>query len=117
MSCSQSGSGETTRRSAPRLPLWGGGPVIAGRPVPYPSGELPEDFAERLERLKQASGLSWERLAEAIGVERKQVLRWRRGTEPSGSAYHALVELARWIPGGIEILLGEDFLAPHEGGE
>ena len=117
MNCSRSGPGETTRRRSPRLPFWGGGPVIAGRPVPYPSGELPEDFAERLDRLKRASGLSWDAFAEAVGVERKQVLRWRRGPEPSGSAYHALVELARWIPGGIEILLGDDFLAPQEGDE
>ena len=115
MSCSPSSPRETNRRTAPRLPLGGGGPVIAGRRVPYPSGELPEDFAERLDRLKRASGLSWDAFAEAVGVERKQVLRWRRGTEPSGSAYHALVELARWIPGGIEILLGEDFLAPQSG--
>lgn len=115
MSCSQSGPGEATRRGSPRLRFWGGGPVIAGRPVPYPSGELPEDFPERLERLKQASGLSWDAFAEAVGVERKQVLRWRRGTEPSGSAYHGLVELARWIPGGIDILFGENFLASPEG--
>ena len=84
-------------------------------PCPTRAASCPEDFAERLERLKQASGLSWDAFAEALGVERKQVLRWRRGTEPSGSAYHALVELARWIPGGIEILLGEDFLAPQSG--
>ncbi len=116
MSCSPSSPRETNRRSSPRLPFHGGGPVIAGRRVPYPSGELPDDFPERLERLKQASGLSWDAFAEAVGVERKQVFRWRRGTEPSGSAYHALVELARWIPGGIEILLGEDFLAPESEG-
>ena len=115
MSCSPSSPGETNRRASPRLPLRGGGPVIAGRHVPYPSGELPEDFPERLDRLKRASGLSWDAFAEAVGVERKQVLRWRRGTEPSGSAYHALVELARWIPGGIKVLLGEDFLAPESG--
>ncbi len=115
MSCSRSSSSETTPRALPRLAFWGGGPVIAGRAVPYPSGELPEDFAQRLERLKQASGLSWDSFAEAIGVERKQVLRWRRGTEPSGSAYHGLVELARWIPGGIDILFGEDFLASPDG--
>ena len=115
MSCSPSSPRDASRRTSPRLPLGGGGPVIAGRRVPYPSGELPEDFAERLDRLKRASGLSWDAFAEAVGVERKQVLRWRRRTEPSGSAYHALVELARWIPGGIEILLGEDFLAPQSG--
>lgn len=115
MSSSRSGSGETTRRGASRPLLWAGGPVIARRAVPYPSGELPEDFPQRLERLKEASGLPWDAFAEAVGVERKQVLRWRRGTDPSGSAYHGIVELARWIPGGIDILFGEDFLASPEG--
>ena len=38
------------------------------------------------------------------------MLRWRRGIEPRGGAHHALVELARWSPGGLEILMGEDFL-------
>ena len=85
--------------------------MIAGRAVPCGSGRLPPDFPWRLERSKEASGLTWDEFAEALGVEPKQVLRWRRGTEPCGGAYHALVELAHWIPGGLDILLGGEFLA------
>ena len=103
------------RKSPPRLLCHRSGPVIAGRLVPCGSGELPEDFPQRLDRLKQASGLTWDEFAEALGVESKQVLRWRRGTVPLAGAYRALVELARWIPGGIEILMGGDFLAPRAG--
>ena len=76
------------------------------------SGELPADFGKRLVRMKQASGLTWFEFSEALGVELKQVLRWRKGTEPCGGAYHSLVRLAAWIPGGLDILMGEDFLAP-----
>ncbi len=101
-----------TAHSSPRLPVHHGGPVIDGRPVPDGSGELPEDFVKRLIRLKQASGLTWQEFSEVLGVELKQVLRWRNGTEPSGGAYHCLVDLASWIPGGLDILMGEDFLNP-----
>ncbi|MDE2716140.1 MAG: helix-turn-helix domain-containing protein [Chloroflexota bacterium] len=99
-------------RNSPRLPVYSGGPVIGGRPVPIASGDLPDDFAERLIRLKKASGLTWGEFAEALGVELKQVLRWQKGTEPCGGAYHALVGLAPWIPGGLGILMGENFLDP-----
>ncbi|MDE2670188.1 MAG: hypothetical protein OXI51_11095 [Chloroflexota bacterium] len=102
----------TRRKASPRLPR-GGAIVIAGRAVPLGTGALPEDFPARLDRLKQVSGLTWEAFAEALGVQCKQVLRWRNGTEPRGGAYHALVRLVPWIPGGLDILMGEDFLAPH----
>lgn len=95
--------------SAPRLPTYTGGPVIGGRPVPQGSGVLPGDFARRIELLKQASGLTWQGFSDAMGVELKQVLRWRNGTEPCGGAYHCLVGLAPWIPGGLDILMGETF--------
>ena len=101
-----------TTRSSPRLPVHNNRPVINGRLVPDGSGELPDDFVKRPIRLKQASGLTWEEFSEVLGVELKQVLRWRRGTEPCGGAYHCLVGLAPWIPGGLDILMGEDFLAP-----
>ena len=111
MSCSHCSNCMTTH-SSPRLCVYGGGPVVCGRPVPLGSGDLPEDFVQRLTRLKDASGLTWDDLSEALGVELKQVLRWLKGTEPCGGAYHSLVELARWIPGGLDILMGEDFLTP-----
>ena len=111
MSCSPSSRRTPASGAAPRLPRHWGGPVIAGRAVSCGSGVLPADFPQRLDRLKRASGLTWDEFAEALGVERKQVLRWRRGTEPLAGGYHALVKLAHWIPGGLEILMGEDFVA------
>ncbi len=102
----------TTVLSSPRLPAYTGDPVIAGRLVPFLRGRLPDDFPQRLIRLKEASGLTWEEFADVLGVELKQVLRWTQGTKPSGGAYHSLVELAPWIPGGLDILMGEGFLSP-----
>jgi len=69
---------------------------------------LPEDFPERLERLKQATGLSWEGVAMCLGVDVRQVQRWRRGTEPCGGALFALFRLADRIPDGLDLLLRED---------
>ena len=111
MRCSQC-SAHTIHSTAPRLSSYAGDLMIAGRPVPYGTGDLPEDFAERLDRLKQSSGLTWDEFAEVLGVERKQALRWRRGTQPCGGAFHSLVNLAPWIPGGLDILMGQDFLKP-----
>ena len=103
----------TTALRSPRLPAYSGVPVIHGRPAPWLSGDLPADFPQRLVRLKEASGLTWEEFADVLGVELKQALRWQNGTEPCGGAYHCLVLLATRIQGGLEILMGEDFPAPH----
>ena len=49
---------------------------------------MPEDFPERLSRLKEANGLTWTGFAQAIGVDGKQLRRWRRkGVEPSGGTH------------------------------
>ena len=87
-----------TRRGCRRQPLY------------QESGILPPDFAERIDRLKEASGLTWSGMAQELGVDRKQLRRWRRkGVEPCGGAMLALIRFARRVPGGLEILLGEDF--------
>ena len=70
---------------------------------------LPDDFPDRLVRLKEASGLTWAGMARAIGVEYKVLLTWRRGAEPRGGAYHCLVLFAAQVPGGLGILMGEGF--------
>ena len=70
---------------------------------------LPDDFPERLERLKEASGLTWAGMARAIGVEYRVLLTWRRGAEPRGGAYHCLVLFAAQVSGGLKILMGEGF--------
>ena len=55
--------------------------------LPLASGVLPEDFAQRLERIKEASGLSWRGLAEALGVDPTQMHMWRKkGVESCGGA-------------------------------
>ena len=77
---------------------------------PLESGVLPDDFGQRLERLKEAAGLSWRGFAKALGVDPKQLRMWRRkGVEPCGGAMLSIARFASGIPGGLEILLGEGF--------
>lgn len=78
--------------------------------LPPGDAMLPEDFPRRLEQVHRATGLSWNALAEKLGVDPRQVARWRNGSEPTGGAMLALVRLARRIPGGIDTLLDN-----HEG--
>ena len=85
------------------------GLTIDGRPVPYQSGVLPKDFAERLVRLKEASGLTWNAFADALGVDPKLVHRWRNGVEPCGGAMLSICRFASRIPGGLPVILGEGF--------
>ena len=47
--------------------------------------------------------------AQALSVDRKQVRRWRQGTDPCGGAMHSLFRFALRMPGGLEILMGEGF--------
>ena len=102
----------TTTPSSPRLSICAGDPVIDGRLVPHEGGELPDDFPQRVVRLKEAADVTWDEFSELLGVEPKQAVRWTQGTKPSGGAYHSLVRLAPWIPGGLDILMGDDFLDP-----
>ena len=81
--------------------------TVGGRTLPTESGVLPDDFPEQLERLKEVSGLTWSGLAQALGVDQKQLLRWRKGTEPCGGAMHSIFRFASRMPGGLDILIGE----------
>ena len=74
--------------------------------MPLQSGVLSDDFVQRLDALKKASGLTWNGFAQALGVDRRQVNRWREGTEPCGGAMLFLVRLALIMKGGLSILLG-----------
>ena len=78
-------------------------------PMPY-GIRLPADFPDRLERLRQAADLTWAGLAAAIGVDYRQMYKWRKhGVEPSGAAMDRLYKFASRITGGLEILLGESY--------
>lgn len=81
--------------------------AIAGTVLSGPV-EFPENFPERLCRLREATGLSWNGFAETVGAESRQVARWRKGVEPSGASMLALFHLASRVPGGLQPLLGLD---------
>lgn len=81
--------------------------------LPPGSAALPDDFPSRLHRIKDSSGLSWNELAEKLGVDPRQVARWRRGAEPSGGAMLALIQFAMLLPGGHQVLFSNDHAAPN----
>ena len=56
---------------------------------------LPKDFPHRLVRFKEATGFTWSGLAGKIGVDYRQMYRWRKGAEPSGGALHAPLRVRR----------------------
>ncbi len=55
---------------------------------------FPLDFPRRLERFKEASGLSWGEMAERLGTTPLRLRRWRRGVRPRAEYVIALMELA-----------------------
>ena len=69
----------------------------------------PEDFGRRLEGLKMLAGVKWQDMAGLLGVSERAILQWRRGERrPTGANILAITELARRIPGGIELLCQGD---------
>lgn len=70
---------------------------------------MPEDFPERLDALRGLFDLNWEEMAVAMGVDPRQLLRWRiKGGRPNGGAMLSLVRLAIRSPEGLGELLDED---------
>ena len=65
----------------------------------------PEDFGERLERFMEMAGLSRADLAERLQVTEHAVGEWLEGAEPTGGEVWAMMNLARAVPGGFELLL------------
>ena len=53
--------------------------------------EFPSDFPRRLERLREALGLTWKALAKETRLNLRAIHRWRTGTKPD--APHLLVLL------------------------
>ena len=79
-------------------------PLTDFHPTPWP-----EDFGRRLEGLKTLAGVKWLEMAALLGVSERAILMWRRGERrPSGVNILAITELARSIPGGIEVLCQGD---------
>ena len=66
---------------------------------------FPKDFGERLARLVEMAGLSWEEFAERLGVGCDRVTEWRGGEVPTGGEVWHIMRLALSIPGGTEVML------------
>ncbi len=73
---------------------------------------LPGDFPAILELLKEASGLTWDEVADVLGVDPRQLQRWRGGTKPSGDGLYALLQFAAQVSGGVQMILRMQ-IAPH----
>lgn len=69
---------------------------------------FPEDFGERLERLKELSGLSWGEFAQRLGVSQRGLAKWRNGGSPSGAYFWAIIKLAREVPDGYDLIMHDD---------
>ena len=67
---------------------------------------FPEDFPQRLERFKEASGLSWRELARRLRIDIRIVNRWRNGSRPDSANLMALFILASGL-GLLHLLLPE----------
>ena len=66
---------------------------------------FPDDFGDRLERLAEVAGLSWEEFIMGVGLD--CVTEWREGTIPTGREVWRIMSLARSVPCGFEILLSQ----------
>ena len=66
--------------------------------------EFPQDFPERLERFRQAAGLSWRELARRLKVNARVVRRWNAGASPGSGHLVNLFDLAAGM-GLLHILL------------
>ncbi len=67
---------------------------------------FPEDFPQRLEQFKEASGMSWRELARRLRIDVRLVGRWRQGTRPDSANLVALFRLAAGL-GLLYLLLPE----------
>ena len=68
---------------------------------------FPDDFGERLESLKEMSGLSWGEFGQRLGVTQTGLRKWRNGGPPSGAYLWAIIGLARSLPGGFDLMLDD----------
>ena len=84
---------------------------VSHTPQSIPPGValIPDDFPDRLKSVRDLLGLNWEEMSVAMGVDPRQLLRWRRhGVAPNGGAMLSLVRLAIRSPEGLQLLLNED---------
>ena len=67
-----------------RVPL-----TLPDTPTDIPPGValIPDDFPERLTAVRDLLDLNWEEMAACLGVDPRQLMRWRiKGGAPNGGA-------------------------------
>ena len=65
---------------------------------------FPSDFPRRLDRLREALGLTWKGLAKEAGLNLRAIHRWRTGTKPDAPHLLVLLDFAA-ERGALECLL------------
>ena len=71
----------------------------------YPPPPLPEDFAARLGRLEDRSGLPLEEFARRWRLPEHRATEWRCGELPTAQELRAMMEWACSVEGGVAVLL------------
>ena len=88
-----------------------GTPLCIPPEIPPGVALMPDDFPDRLTAVRDLLDLNWEEMAAALGVDPRQLMRWRiKGIAPNGGAMLSLVRLAMRSPEGLGELLGEDVI-------
>ena len=89
----------------------------ANDPVDASHPELfPKDFGERLARLVELAGLSWEEFAKRLGVGCDRVTEWRGGEAPTGGEVWYIMRLVLSVPGGTDVMLPRN-AGPNSNGD
>ena len=78
----------------------------------HPNPPWPEDFAERLARLEDLSGISLEQFARAFGLPEDRAREWRSGGMPTTDEVWAMALWASQVPGGSDVLLAPWYRLP-----
>ena len=71
----------------------------------FPAPPLPDDFAVRLGRLEDRSGLPLEEFTFGWGIPPDRAKAWRTGDPPSDQELRSIMEWACEVEGGVAVLL------------
>ena len=71
----------------------------------FPAPPFPEDFGERLEGLKDRSGLPLEEFARRWLLPEDRATEWRRGEPPTAHELRAMMEWSCSVDGGAAVML------------
>ena len=71
----------------------------------FPPSPVPDDFAGRLGRLEDRSGISLEEFAFGWGLPLPRAGTWRTGEPPTPHELRFIMQWACSVKGGVEVLL------------